>query len=63
MTCRELRKVRYLPIRVELCSLGGGGGETTRCTTILLQTGAIMGGDRKREIWPCPDDMGQNFYF
>ena len=22
-----------------------------------------MGGDRKREIWPCPYDMGQNFYF
>ena len=26
-------------------------------------SGAIMVGDRKREIWPCPYDMGQNFYF
>ena len=26
-------------------------------------TGAIMVGDRKREIWPCPYDMRQNFYF
>ena len=28
-----------------------------------MTSGAIMGGDRKREIWPCPYDMGQNFYF
>ena len=62
--CGEGPKVPELIKRVKV-SIGklSGFNKRTFKKNNVMRPGAIMVGDRKREIWPCPYDMGQNFYF
>ena len=65
-SCKQMRRKRFTVRKLELKK------KTTDFFSYIFKyekiqfickPGAIMVGDRKREIWPCPYDMGQNFYF